>query len=375
MTNNSFEGFLPPVENWSKLPHQLIEALPLVETIGEMKIILYVLRHTWGYHENEKRITLDEFENGRKRRNGTRIDAGTGLAHNTVKDGIARAQEHGFLVVTEDNSDKGRVKRWYSLAEPGVNNQPPGDQKLIPCRSKVDPRSGKDTLERNSEKDCAAAPLSQERQEQEPKQELPLHWKHVMIDDADFMHTCERCGEDFDVRQCKKSGARCPHCGYEGQVLDGLGSVSHRLPQGVRRKKEAVNPPLDGFGGKPVNALCALFNIAAGDLPPKHRAQWGRRLQDIASATNRDMEELIAALEAMREQFGWKDYGANPYRRDFEDNLLSILLHSDESDIASDLETVPLEELRARLAGGELRMDDLGAGEQAVVLARLGALP
>jgi len=222
---------------------------------------------------------------------------------------------------------------------------------------------------------CAAAPLSQERQEQEPEQELPLHWKHVMIDDADFMHTCERCGEDFDVRQCKKSGARCPHCGYEGQVLDGLGSVSHRLPQGVRRKKEAVNPPLDGFGGKPVNALCALFNIAAGDLPPKRRAQWGHRLQDIASATNRDMEELIAALEAMREQFGWKDYGANPYRHDFEDNLLSVLLHSDESGTSSDLETVPLPELRARLAGGELRMDDLDAGEQAVVLARLGALP
>ena len=73
------EGFAEPEQNWSKLPHQLIEALPLIETIGEMKVILYVLRHTWGYHDDEKKITLDEFCNGRKRRDGSRLDGGTGL--------------------------------------------------------------------------------------------------------------------------------------------------------------------------------------------------------------------------------------------------------------------------------------------------------
>lgn len=110
-----FSGFPDPEENWSKLPHVLIDALPLIETVGELKIILYILRHTWGYHDDEKRISLDEFENGRKRKDGVRIDNGTGLRRNTVKDGIKRAVKHGFIIVEEDNRDPARIKRFYRL--------------------------------------------------------------------------------------------------------------------------------------------------------------------------------------------------------------------------------------------------------------------
>jgi len=110
-----FQGFLPPTENWSKLPHEFIDALPLVETRGEMKVILYVLRHTWGYQDDEKKITLDEFEHGRKRRKGTRIDNGTGLTRVTIINGIKRAVKHGFLIVETDKSDRARTKKYYSL--------------------------------------------------------------------------------------------------------------------------------------------------------------------------------------------------------------------------------------------------------------------
>ena len=56
-----FTGFNEPKENWSKLPNEFVDALPMIETIGEMKVILYILRHTWGFHDDEKKITLDEF--------------------------------------------------------------------------------------------------------------------------------------------------------------------------------------------------------------------------------------------------------------------------------------------------------------------------
>ena len=74
---NKFNGFEEPRQNWSKLPHQFIDAMPDFETVGEMKVVLYILRHTWGYHDTEKRITLEEFANGRKLRDGSRIDEGT----------------------------------------------------------------------------------------------------------------------------------------------------------------------------------------------------------------------------------------------------------------------------------------------------------
>jgi len=153
MTQNTFPGFVPPTENWSKLPHVLIEALPLIETVGELKIILYVLRHTWGYHETEKRISQDEFENGRKRKDGTRLDPGTGLSRNTIKDGIKRAVAHGFIIVETDDHDKARIQHWYRLAElaPSEGQKLPpthepedqtltgGGQSLTPRGSKVDP--------------------------------------------------------------------------------------------------------------------------------------------------------------------------------------------------------------------------------------------
>ena len=81
----SFRGFEPPDESWSKLPHALVEALRLVKTIQERKVVLYVLRHTWGFQEfgQVKRISSDEFIHGRRRRDGTRLDDGTGLVTNS----------------------------------------------------------------------------------------------------------------------------------------------------------------------------------------------------------------------------------------------------------------------------------------------------
>jgi DNA-binding MarR family transcriptional regulator len=140
----TFPGFTGPEQNWSKLPHEFIDALPLVETIGEMKIILYVLRHTWGYHDEEKRITLDEFQNGRKRRDGSRIDNGTGLSKPTVIDGIERAIKHGFLQVEIDERDKARVKKFYSLTASDVKKLDSNSQDSLQ-------RSEKDTQERNLE--------------------------------------------------------------------------------------------------------------------------------------------------------------------------------------------------------------------------------
>ena len=101
MTTNPaglFPGFDEPHEHWSKLPHALIDQLPAISTMAELKVILYVLRHTWGNQDYEggRRITLDEFSHGRKQRDGTRIDAGTGLSPNRgLQDRRARGRRDG----------------------------------------------------------------------------------------------------------------------------------------------------------------------------------------------------------------------------------------------------------------------------------------
>lgn len=148
-----FPGFDIPKENWSKLPHDFINALPLIETIGEMKVILYILRHTWGFQDESKKITVDEFVNGRKLKDRSRMDTGTGLSKSTVVDGLKRAEAHGFISVEVDDYDGGRIKKIYSLR--GIDSIPQETPKSDPRGIESIPRSEKETLERNLEKETS----------------------------------------------------------------------------------------------------------------------------------------------------------------------------------------------------------------------------
>lgn len=112
-----FKGFVYPQENYSKLPHMLTESLPEFTSLAELKVVMYILRHTWGYQEFDegKRISTNEFRHGRKKRGGERIDRGIGMAKKSVIDGLRRAVEHGFIEVEVDASDGGRVTKYYHL--------------------------------------------------------------------------------------------------------------------------------------------------------------------------------------------------------------------------------------------------------------------
>jgi hypothetical protein len=129
-----FPGFDHPRENWSKLPHALIGQLARIDTVAELKVLLYVLRHTWGYQEYDqaKRITLDEFSHGRKRRDGSRIDAGTGLSPHGVKAGVRAAVAHGFLIRESDGRDAARSSHIYRLSMRPVVAGAEGTQSLPP---------------------------------------------------------------------------------------------------------------------------------------------------------------------------------------------------------------------------------------------------
>ena len=156
---STFPGFLPPSENWSKLPHELIDAMAGMNA-AELKVVLYILRHTWGYGDALKQISIDEFCKGRQRADGSRIDNGCGLSPNSVRSGLDAAVQHGMITVTVDDSDAARIRKFYAIrmaGESGVQNLRAGVQKLNPDAQKLNPglpkiehRTEKETLERNS---------------------------------------------------------------------------------------------------------------------------------------------------------------------------------------------------------------------------------
>lgn len=175
---SKFQGFNLPEENWSKLPHQLIESLSKFASQGELMVVLYILRHTWGFQEFDqfKKITLNEFMHGRKTTNlkeypTGRMDKGVGMSKGAIIRGLQRAEEHGFIKVEKDERDKARVKKYYMLnmvgddtldvvsqngtpkSSVGVPKENPDVPKEDTWGSKVEHRSEKDTLERNNDKE------------------------------------------------------------------------------------------------------------------------------------------------------------------------------------------------------------------------------
>jgi DNA-binding PadR family transcriptional regulator len=99
------------------MPNSWTDITADINNIAELKVVEYILRHTWGYQEYgvKKHITIDEFVNGRRRQDGSRMDKGTGLSERAVYDGLRKAVENGLIDEETDDSDRGRIKKSYSL--------------------------------------------------------------------------------------------------------------------------------------------------------------------------------------------------------------------------------------------------------------------
>jgi hypothetical protein len=117
LSKQSFEGFSKPEANFFRLPNEWTNITAQVTSLAEMKLVEYVLKHTWGYSEFDmvKKITTDEFMSGRKRKSGERVDIGTGLSKPSVIAGLKSAVAHGLLEEEIDDSDKARIKKYYKL--------------------------------------------------------------------------------------------------------------------------------------------------------------------------------------------------------------------------------------------------------------------
>ncbi len=117
-----------------KVPTVFVDIIAAIDNLAELKVVMYILRHTWGFSDFEasRRITIDEFMHGRKKTDGTRMDNGTGLSKSAVSDGLERAIKHGFVECFIDDRDRARVKHYYRprmLNEGSIKSEPPRPEK------------------------------------------------------------------------------------------------------------------------------------------------------------------------------------------------------------------------------------------------------
>jgi phage replication O-like protein O len=78
-----FRGFHGP--NYTQVPDELFDEL-LAELSGaELKVLLYVMRRTFGFKKGSDRISKSQLENGITRANGDTLDRGTGLSRRAIR--------------------------------------------------------------------------------------------------------------------------------------------------------------------------------------------------------------------------------------------------------------------------------------------------
>lgn len=117
-TVEPFQGFWHPEElqGFTQLPHELFDLMDKMSE-PELRVVLYIFRHTWGFQEfgKTKKITTEEFMHGRKQGDGSRMDNGTGLSDRGVKNGIADALKHGYIICKVNAKDKARIRKSYGI--------------------------------------------------------------------------------------------------------------------------------------------------------------------------------------------------------------------------------------------------------------------
>ncbi len=111
----TFNGFENPQSNYVKVPDAFWHITDL--TVHQKTVLLYILRHTWGYQEFGiyKSITIDEFQKGRKRSDSSRMDAGVGISRGSAHKSLKVLEEKGYIEVNTDAKDAARVKKSYRL--------------------------------------------------------------------------------------------------------------------------------------------------------------------------------------------------------------------------------------------------------------------
>jgi len=91
-------GFESP--NYTQTPNDLFDSLLPSMGLAELKVILCVIRHTFGYHTNEVKLSIRA------------IARFTGLTGHSVLDGAKQAEDHGLI---ERYQDGNKTTLWRAV--------------------------------------------------------------------------------------------------------------------------------------------------------------------------------------------------------------------------------------------------------------------
>ncbi len=100
-----FEGFSEP--NYTQVPDAVFDRLLPYLSEAELKVLLYIIRRTFGFKKRSDAISVTQMEKGIVTRAGRVLDTGTGLSRTSIRKGSQGLVEKGILSMQRVKSDEG----------------------------------------------------------------------------------------------------------------------------------------------------------------------------------------------------------------------------------------------------------------------------
>ena len=110
-----FRGFQSP--NYTQVPDELFdELLPLLKE-AELKVLLYIVRRTFGFKKERDPISFTQFINGITTKDGRILDRGCGVKSPTHLSNALKSLEEKGIIVSHKSGDlrRGKQATEYSL--------------------------------------------------------------------------------------------------------------------------------------------------------------------------------------------------------------------------------------------------------------------
>ncbi len=103
-----FPGFEEPT--YTPIPDVFFDGLAPHLSESELRVLLYVMRRTFGFKKRADAISLSQLEKGIVTKDGRVLDEGTGMARSSVRRGCKGLVEKGVLTVTKVQSEDGEYE-------------------------------------------------------------------------------------------------------------------------------------------------------------------------------------------------------------------------------------------------------------------------
>ena len=132
MDDEPFLGFASPT--YTTVPDEVFDLLLPRLSEAELKVLLYIIRRTFGWKKRADDISFSQLQHGIQRHDGSALDRGTGMSKNGVARGLKGLLDKGVIVAQRNDSrERGHEPTTYALR---FRDAPlvPGEDKLTPQR-------------------------------------------------------------------------------------------------------------------------------------------------------------------------------------------------------------------------------------------------